>query len=147
VADFYELFAASEAVITRFAALRRSPEQADAFRRLIDELQDKSARLRGAATASAALRMLNRVRHEALHKLAGSPIAADLVAGMWDRSDFYIRLAFGSFVVNAAVRRAQQQIADAVIAGDARTAEKQTRDYLCAVGKAAAGQMRKALRR
>ncbi|MBL6750598.1 MAG: GntR family transcriptional regulator [Nevskia sp.] len=147
VADFYELFAAGEAIIARLAAQRRTPEQAAEFRWLVRDIEERNARLGAAAHAGPACRAANRLRHQAIHRFADSPIAADIAAGMWDRSDFYIRLAFGSFVVHDKARAAQKRIAEAIIAGDGRTAEKITRDYLFATGQAAARRIRRNLGR
>ena len=119
VADFFRLFARSEAVILGLAAERRSAGQAEALVRLAADLDRDFRDLRKTAAAGPALRALNRQRYEALHVIAASPIAGDLVANMWDRSDFYIRIAYGAFVQSAAVHRANQAICRAVIAGDA----------------------------
>ncbi|MFC3226263.1 GntR family transcriptional regulator [Marinibaculum pumilum] len=141
VADFFRLFARAEAVILGLAAERRSDAEAEALDRLAADLERDFRALRKADSGGPALRALNRRRYEALHAIAGSPIAGDLVANMWDRSDFYIRIAYGAFVQAAAVHRANQAICRAVIAGDPAAAMAATEDYLAKVGEATADRL------
>ena len=141
VEDFYELFSRSEALITGLAAARRTDDQAQSFRTLAKEIDSRTQHLSKAEDAGPELRALNRRRYEAIHELANSPIAAELVANMWDRSDFYLRVAFGEFVVSRAVQTVFRKISKAIIDGDAATASEETRSYLSAVGKRAAGRL------
>jgi DNA-binding GntR family transcriptional regulator len=130
VADFYRLFAASEALIAYLAAERRTQQEAVAF----DELSRAVAAEAPADRRSPAYRSLNRRRYEAMHAMARSPIAAGIVAGMWDRSDFYIRAAFGSLYFPESVRRAHAAVTEAVVAGDGDAAAAETARYLADVG-------------
>lgn len=137
VADFYDLFSRSEGLITRLAAERRTTEEAAEFKRFVHDLEERIARLGTGHDAGPAHRLLNRQRHEMIHGLAKSAIAANIVAGMWDRSDFYLRAAFGAFVPLAEVKVPQSKIARAIIAGDGETAEAVTVKYLSDTGKRA----------
>jgi len=87
------------------------------------------------------MRELNQRRHRYIHELAESPIAAEIVASFWDRSDFYIRIAFGTFVIMDAARTAHRTIAKAIIDGDVFVAEQETLAYLRIVGQRVAGNV------
>lgn len=134
VADFYELFAATEAVIAGFAAVRRTDGQATAFRQLLVELSPRNAMPSDPDARSVELRRRNRLRYERLHELAGSPMSAVIGATFWDRSDFFLRVAFGRFETPRYVASAQRALFDAVIDGDAPTARHQTDEYLTRLG-------------
>ena len=138
VADFYELFALNEAYITRLAAERRSPAEARTFSGLVADLVKQARNAKPAAGHGPLLRQLNRSRHEAIHALARSPLNGRIVAALWDRSDFYIRLAFGRFVPPRAATEAQAVIARAVVDGDGALAERETLSCLRELGAAAA---------
>jgi DNA-binding GntR family transcriptional regulator len=131
VADFYRLFAHAEALIACLAAERRTDQQAAAFNELSRRVETEAGL---AEQHSPAYRTMNRLRYEAVHAMAHSPIAADIVAGMWDRSDFYIRAAFGSLYFSEDVRRAHAIITAAILSGDAVTAQAETARYLTEVG-------------
>ncbi len=62
---------------------------------------------------------------------------------MWDRSDFYIRIAFGRFGTTDVVCKANIAIDGAIVAGDPKTAEEETRHYLGFVGGQTAKRLRK----
>ena len=141
VGDFYELFARSEGLVTRLAAERRSPEQAAVFAHLTASLDAEITRLGEPSGSNAAQRRINRVRHAAIHRLAGSTITADIVAGLWDRSDFYLQAAFGAFPDLRVVRAGQRAINDAIVAGDAPLAENLTARALRQIGRQAAAAL------
>jgi DNA-binding GntR family transcriptional regulator len=142
VADFYELFSRSEALITGFAAERRTAAQAAAFKSLADEVEEQIGVLMKTEGSGPALRALNRRRYEVIHELAGSAITSELVANMWDRSDFYIRVAYGQFVFSRSVQAANFKIANAVFAGDRKTAATESESYLASIGKLIAAELR-----
>jgi DNA-binding GntR family transcriptional regulator len=134
VADFYRLFAPAEALVARLAAERRTDAEAAAFGELSQRI-DAEARVAGSpCERSPAYRTMNRLRHEAVHAMARSPIAAGIVAGMWDRCDFYIRAAFGSLYFTENVRQAHAAITAAILAGDGNRADSETAGYLTEVG-------------
>lgn len=139
VADFYALFSRSEGLVTRFAAERRTDEEAIKFKRLVDDLDAQAAHN---PSESPSQRILNRERHAAIHMLAKSATTADIVASMWDRSDFYLRAAFGEFVPLSAVKAPQTKIAQAIIAGDGETAERITIKYLDEMGRKAVTKLK-----
>jgi DNA-binding GntR family transcriptional regulator len=135
VADFYRLFAPAEALVARLAAERRTPQEAADFVAL-------SRRIAAEASQPGGDRALGRLRYAALHGMARSPIAAGIVAGLWDRSDFYVRAAFGALSFSDAAIRAHAAIANAVGAGDAAAAEAETLAYLTEVGARTAERLR-----
>lgn len=144
VADFYRLFAKAEGVITALAAERCTPPQADALRRTAAGVDAEFDKLRGERYRGPELRILNRRRYRAIHEIAGSSIAGDLVANMWDRSDYYIRLAYGAFVYSAAIQDAHRAICDAIAGRDAAAAATRTENYLNAVGQEISAMLRHA---
>lgn len=142
VADFYRLFAPAEALIARLAAERRSAQEAEAFAALSQRIAAEAAAAGGPADQCSAYRTLNRMRGEALHGMARSPIAAGIIAGMWDRSDFYVRCAFGSLSFSETVIRAYAMIARAVADGNAAAAGSATAAYLHDLGASTASRLR-----
>jgi DNA-binding GntR family transcriptional regulator len=64
---------------------------------------------------------------------------------MWDRSDFYLRAAFGSLYFSPAVRRAHATIVAAIVAGDADTADAATVTHLSGIGERAVGRLKSRL--
>lgn len=143
VADFYRLFARSEAVIVGLAAERRRPHEAIALSGLIRDLDHQFVALKANHGNGAALRALNRRRYAAIHTMARSRIAGELVANMWDRSDFYIRVAYGQFICSAKVQKCNQDICRAIVRADAPTAMQLTEEYLTHVGGQMAARMAK----
>lgn len=145
VEDFYRLFARSEGVITGLAAERRTAEQASRFGALVSGIDAEQDSCRGLPSAGPRLRALNRRRYEAIHAMAGARIAGELVANMWDRSDFYIRVAFDQFAYSRDAHASNQQIARAIIAGDPDTAVRVTEAYLMQAGTRTARELRRRL--
>lgn len=145
VEDFYRLFARSEGVITGLAAERRTAAQASRFGALVTGIDAEQDSCLGLSSAGPRLRALNRRRYEAIHGMAGARIAGELVANMWDRSDFYIRVAFGQFAYSRDAHASNQQIARAIIAGDTDTAVRVTEAYLMQAGSRTASELRRRL--
>lgn len=141
VRDFFEMFAAVEGCVTRFAAQRRTVEDLAAFKTLCAAI-DRDLRKAGSpAACDPAYRRLNLAFHTALHAYARAPLACAVAAGLWDRSDFYIRLAFGSLYFNRRVRQAHAAIRRAVIDGDGDAAQAAVAAHLRTVGEAVARRL------
>jgi DNA-binding GntR family transcriptional regulator len=134
MADFYEIFGATEGVVARFAAERRSPGEADAFAQLCAGLASRASLPDDPAARFVELRRRNRRRYEKLHELARSPLGTGIGESFWDRSDFYIRVAFGVRDLPSFVRGAHQAFVAAVVVGDGAAAEHETRRYLVRLG-------------
>ncbi|MGD9749849.1 MAG: GntR family transcriptional regulator [Acidimicrobiia bacterium] len=134
VADFYELFAATEAVIGRLAAARRTPAEATALRQLLGNLASRADLPDDADARAAELRQRNRRRYERLHELARSPLSTGIGESFWDRSDFFLRVAFGRFQTPRYVAGSYRLVFDAVVDGDAAIAEHEIRQYLTRLG-------------
>ena len=64
---------------------------------------------------------------------------------MWDRSDFYIRVAFGQFAYTRSVHAANREIAQAIIDGDTETAIRVTEAYLAEAGARTSAELRRRL--
>lgn len=134
VRDFFALFAAAEGTITAFAAARRTQAEVDQFKQLCKQI-DSIARSAGKASdRSPTYRRLNLMFHSFIHQIARSPVTTNIAATMWDRSDFYIKLAFGSLYFSRPVRLAHAAIRAAIIAADAPAAQAAVTAHLNGVG-------------
>lgn len=141
VADFYGLFAPAEAFIARLAAGRRDDHEADAFKRLVAEIEHAAKAAGSPRAHDASYRALNRRFHNAVHVLAQSPDVARTVSAMWDRSDFYIRVAFGSLYFDAQTHDAHRAIAIAIQARDLERAYETTARHIARVGERVVEQL------
>jgi len=134
VADFYEVFGATEGVVARFAAERRSAAEADEFAQLCAGLASRANLPDDPDARFVELRRRNRRRYEKLHQLARSPLSTGIGESFWDRSDFLLRVAFGPRDLPGYVGTAHQAFTAAVVAGDGPAAEHETRRYLVRLG-------------
>lgn len=132
--DFFTLFAAVEGTIHAFAAARRDAEDVAAFKAVCAEVDAGAARAGGPADGDPAYRRLNLLFHGLIHRMARAPGASTIASGLWDRSDFYIKVAFGSLYFSAAVRRAHRSIRKAIIAGEDKAAYAAAHAHLDSVG-------------
>lgn len=135
VKDLYEVFGATEGVIARMAAERRSAAEAEEFERLCATLQSRAGLPRDPLARVIELRQRNRRRYEKLHELARSRLSSAIGETYWDRSDFYLRVTFGARGVPGYVNDAHAAFAAAVVAGDGEAAEYETRRYLVRLGQ------------
>jgi DNA-binding GntR family transcriptional regulator len=134
VADFYQLFAATEGVIARMAAERRTSNQAEGLRELLAMLAHQGPIPGSPEGRRAEHRRRNRRRYERLHELANTPMSTAIAESFWDRSDFFIQVAFGEQELPAHVTTSHDRLFQAVIDGDGDTAEHQTRQSLSQLG-------------
>jgi len=135
VRDFFVLFAASEGAVTGFAASRRTPADLRDFKAVCAQVDAGLAAARPPGEPDPSYRRLNLLFHGCIHRLARSPISTAIARGLWDRSDFYIKLAFGSLYFSRRVRDAHAAIRAAIVAGDPAAAERATSVHLRAVGE------------
>lgn len=135
VRDLYEVFGASEGVIARWAAERRSEPEAEQFRDLCASLASVAGLPAEPNARFLELRRRNRRRYEMLHKLARSPLSIDGGETYWDRSDFFLRVTFGDRDLPGFVRNARAALVEAIVAGDGQRAEHETRRYLVRLGR------------
>lgn len=144
VSDYFYLFGAVEGAVAALAAERRTKADAKKFRELCAIL-DKEIALAGTHDErDPTYRHLNLRFHREIHRLAYSPSTSAIAAGMWDRSDFYIKMAFGSLFFSPRVLRSHATIRRAIIDGDANSAEQAVREHLVTVGHDAAQKIREA---
>ena len=141
VQDFFELFAAVEGCVTRLAAARRTTDDATSFKALCSTLDTQLKAAGGPQARDPAYRRINLAFHTAIHRCARAPLACAVAAGMWDKSDFFIKLAFGSLYFNKRVREAHRAIRQAILAGDPEAAEAATERHLREVGAAVAARL------
>lgn len=135
VRDLYEVFGATEGVIARMAAERRSAEEAEDFGRRCAALASTAGLPDEPAARFLELRQRNRRRYEFLHELARSPRSIRIAESFWDQSDFLIRVAFGHRDLPSFVRAGHAAFVSAVVAGDGPMAERETRRYLVRLGR------------
>lgn len=132
--DFFTLFAAAEGAITRLAAERRSETDAKALAAVCVEIERMLKSAGGPAARNPLYRRANLRFHGEIHRIARAPSASAIAASLWDRSDFYIKLAFGSLYFSRAVREAHSAIRRAIERGDPAAAETAVEDHLRTVG-------------
>lgn len=135
VKDLYEIFGATEGVIARLAAERRSAVEADNFERRCAALASAAGLPEEPAARFVELRQRNRRRYELLHELARSRPSIGIAESFWDQSDFLIRVAFGHRDLPSFVKAGHAAFVAAVVAGDGATAERETRSYLVRLGR------------
>ncbi len=141
VRDFFTLFGNVEGTVTAFAAARRTAHDLVEFSDVCVRV-DTGARDAGAPVDhDPAYRRLNLLFHSCVHRMARSPVSTTIATSLWDRSDFYIKLAFGSLYFSDAVKRAQRRIRDDIIAGDSDAARNAVQAYLTAVGERVADRL------
>lgn len=126
VEDLFEVFATLEALVTRLAAERRGPADADDLKAVALRFEQ----LRPGAFKVDDYRRLNREFHSAIHRLSRSVEGMRAAAAYWDRSDFLIATVGGDAgsggelwadnLKNTA--REHEQLTDAIIRGDGATA-------------------------
>ena len=141
VRDFFELFAAVEGCVTRLAAARRADDELPAFKALCSRLDQALRSAGGPDARDPAYRRINLEFHTAIHQLARAPLACAVAAGMWDRSDFFIKVAFGSLYFNRRVRLAHAAMRKAIVEGDPEAAEAAVEAHLREVGAAVAARL------
>ena len=144
IRDFFLMFARVESLVAAFAAERRTADDLDEFRRLCAYIDDCSAAAGGPDDRDPEYRRLNILFHTQIHRMARSPGTSRIAAALWDRSDFYIKIAFGSLYFSERVRRSHRRIRRAIGDGDAAGACKYVADQLEMVG---AGIVRRLHRR
>lgn len=134
IRDFFRMFARVESLVAAFAAERRSVADLDEFRRTCDYVDDCANTAGGPDDRDPEYRRLNILFHTAIHRMARSPGTSRIAAGLWDRSDFYIKIAFGSLYFSARIRRSHRRIRRAIIDGDTEAASASVGAQLEAVG-------------
>ena len=141
VRDFFALFAAVESTVTAFAAARRTQADLDEFKRVCAQVDTGARRAGSLQDRDPTYRRLNLLFHSCIHRLARSPVTTAIAGGLWDRSDFYIKLAFGSLYFSRKVKAAHQAIRAAIIAGDADAASQAASAHLESVGEDVAARL------
>lgn len=124
--DLFEVFATLEALVTRLAAERREPADADELKAIASRFEQ----LRAGAFKVDDYRRLNRDFHSAIHRLSRSVEGMRAAAAYWDRSDFLIATVGGEVGSGGELWadnldntvREHQQLADAIIRGDGAAA-------------------------
>lgn len=141
VGDFFVLFAAVEGAVAALAAERRDAADVERFGEVCREIDAELNDAGDPASRDPRYRRLNLRFHGEIHRLAHSPLASSMAAGLWDRSDFYIKIAFGSLYFSRRVIRSHRAIRRALVNGDPAAADAAVREHLLAVGTAVTRQM------
>lgn len=142
VEDFFAAFAAVEGTVVRLAAQRRTAADLVAFGQTLARIDQALQGAGGPQDRDPAYRRLNRDFHSAIHVMARAPAAGDIAAALWDRSDFLIKVAFGSLYFSPRVRAAHAAVREAIAAGDAAAAQAAMTQHLEQVGAAVAARLR-----
>ena len=143
VGDFFSLFAAVEATVTGLAAERSSSEDIKRFKTLCQYIDKESASAGGPKDNDPTYRHLNLMFHSAIHEMAKSPVSTKYAAGLWDRSDFYIKLVHGSLYFSSTVKRAHKMIRKAILSGDSQAAKTAITTHLNWVGHGVVNALQK----
>lgn len=142
VEDFFAAFAAVEGTVARLAAQRRSVADLAAFDQTLARIDQALQGAGGPQDRDPVYRPLNRDFHSAIHAMARAPAASEIAAALWDRSDFLIKMAFGSLYFSPRVRAAHAAVRAAITAGDAAAAQAAMTLHLERVGAAVAARLR-----
>lgn len=141
VRDFFTLFAAVEGGVARFAAARRTPADIAEFKTICTNIDAALTKASPPGVEDPTYRRLNLLFHSCIHRMAYSPVTTTIAAGLWDRSDFYIKLAFGSLYFSRRVRQAHEALREAIIAGDVDAAGTAIAGQLEDVGQGVAAEL------
>ncbi|MGE0337204.1 MAG: GntR family transcriptional regulator [Gammaproteobacteria bacterium] len=141
VRDFFSLFAAVEGTVTRLAAERRDAREVADFESTCDSIDAALADAAPPGEPDPTYRRLNLLFHSHIHRMARSPVTTAIASSLWDRSDFYIKLAFGSLYFSRRVREAHAAIRRAIAAGDGTGAGTAIASQLEFVGEAVAAAL------
>lgn len=137
IADFYLLFAESEAVVARLATQRRTAPGIARMRSLSNEISE----LRDAGLPPGELanhyRTLNRKFHSEIRAMLGSPAIAEIVETQGDRSDFLAASARAPIFMKRleAAHDEHERIIAAMEQGDAEAAADIMRRHVLAVAE------------
>ena len=134
VSDFFALFAVVEASVIALAAKRRTELDLIHFELLCDRIDRESALAGGPDDNDPSYRTLNLLFHSAIHEMARSPVSTSYAATLWDRSDFYIKLAFGSLYFSNTVKRSHRAMRKAIISSNIEAAKAAVINHLKTVG-------------
>ena len=134
VGDFFNLFAAVESTVVGLAAERRNDADIVAFKSLCEDIDDRLSTTGGPRDNDPTYRQLNLQFHSAIHHMARSPVCTTYASSLWDRSDFYIKIAFGSLYFSNFVKQAHRRMRRGIIAGDSTAAKDAAFAQLQAVG-------------
>ena len=137
VQDFFRMFAEAEGLVAELAAQRASEDDI-ADMRLVST---RIGRLQQANLAPLELgqsyRRLNREFHLRMRAASGSPVVAEVVESLGDRSDFFVAQAgrpiFSSRVETA--HREHEAMLDDIVRRDWRSAKRIMRGHILAIAK------------
>lgn len=143
VADFFTLFAAVESTVAGLAAARRTDKDVVDFKLLCKNIDAQLDSAGGPRDNDPIYRQLNLQLHSAIHQMARSGVATKYAVPLWDKSDFYIRVAFGSLYFSDFVKRSQRSLRRAIISGDQQAAKAAVVTQLLAVGEQVVRSLKK----
>lgn len=135
VADFFNLFAVVESSVVGLAAERRTDEDIDDFKTLCRSIDKRLRTSGGPHDNDPIYRQLNLEFHSAIHRMARSPVSTRYATSLWDRSDFYIKIAFGSLYFSNFVKRAHRSMRQGIIEGKPEIAKNAAFSQLKSVGE------------
>lgn len=120
IRDFFRLFAEGEALIAELAAVRATPESVVAIRLVSAQIGVLASQHDGLVKKGDLYRQLNRQLHSEMRRAARSPILAEIMESLGDRSDVFIACFKDQvFTPNLDVAHHEHEdIIEAIAAGD-----------------------------
>ena len=134
VGDFFRVFAAVEGCVARLAAERRTAVDLEEFELAWTQMARLLRNAGGPTASDPVYRRTNILFHKQIHRMAHGHSASQIAAALWERSDFYIKVAFGSLYFSRRVKDAHESIRNAIIEGDPDIAESALVEHLRTVG-------------
>ncbi len=137
IRDFFRLFAEGEGLIAELAAKRANPESVLSMRLISAQIGALAAQGSEFANKGDLYRKFNRQLHTEMRKAASSPVLAEIVESLGDRSDFFIACFKDKvFTPNLTAAHAEhEEIIDAIASGNSREARSAMKRHISATEK------------
>ncbi|HVV24345.1 MAG TPA: GntR family transcriptional regulator [Pseudonocardiaceae bacterium] len=127
--SLFEVRERLDPLATMLAATRRTDDDVTAIRAALRDLEPLSR-----TTTTVQTLLVHREFHRSVYTASHNPLLMSLLEGLWDKADRYrlvgLRSKPDSEQDSERVRQEHIAIADAVIAGDAKTAERVMRKHV-----------------
>lgn len=132
IVDFIRLFISVESMIAELAAQRADDDDKAELRRIVQDFKKvlRDGNLKKAR--SDAYLKHNRLFHMQIHRMAHSPVVAQIGMSMFDRMDFYISTATPLESRVGAAADEHERIALAIVANDTARARHLSESHLLA---------------
>jgi DNA-binding GntR family transcriptional regulator len=134
VRDFFHFFAEGEALIAELAAQRANAEEVFSMRLISAQIGALAQQSGKVDHQGDMYRRMNRQLHAEMRKAARTPILAEIVESLGDRSDFFLASHKDEvFALNLGAAHAEHEaIIDAIDAGNAEEAREAMKHHIFA---------------